>query len=116
MLCTCVSNAIHFFPTGVDKVRHDLCIVQYYFEDESHEIHPRSHGNSKEMKPYVCSKNTEWWEGYTKESLQNCSGVIGAQSIGSIPKSRSQVHYLQSKKAQTSSSVDPLFSMMLQCK
>ena len=44
-----------------------------------------------------------------------CGGVLGADSVGSIPKSRSLVRYHQSKKKQISAS-DPLFVVMLQCK
>ena len=49
------------------------------------------------------------------ESLLTCGGVLGADSVGSIPKSRSQVRYHQSKNKQISAS-DPLFTVMMQCK
>ena len=80
--------------------------MQYFFEGEPHEIHPRSHGNSKTVKPYVRSKKvfhnklTQSGGKATPkqaltESLQSCGGVLGTQSVGSIPKSRNQVRYHQ---------------------
>ena len=115
--------------TDVDKVRHELCLVQYYFEGKPHEIHSRSHGNSKTVKPYARSKKSlhdklkqsggkATPKQAMNESLEDCGGILGVQSIGSLPKNRSQVRYHQSKKAQTSLSNnhDPLFTVMLQCK
>ena len=103
-----------------------LCLVQYYFDGEPHVIHPRSHRNSKTGKPYARSKKSlqdklKQSSGKATpkqaltESLLTCGGVLGAHSVGSIPKSRSQVRYHQSKNKETSSS-DPLFTVMLQCK
>ena len=100
--------------------------MQYYFDGEPHVIHPRSHRNSKTGKPYARSKKSlqdklKQSSGKATpkqaltESLLTCGGVLGAHSVGSIPKSRSQVRYHQSKNKQTSSS-DPLFTVMLQCK
>ena len=117
------------YSTDVDKVRHELCLVQYYFEGKPHEIHSRSHGNSKTVKPYARSKKSlhdklkqsggkATPKQAMNESLEDCGGILGVQSIGSLPKNRSQVRYHQSKKAQTSLSNnhDPLFTVMLQCK
>ena len=50
------------------------------------------------------------------DSLQKCGGLLGARSVGCLPKSRSQVRYHQLKSKQKSSASDPLFSVMLQCK
>ena len=50
------------------------------------------------------------------DSLQKCGGLLGARSVGCLPKSRSQVRYHQSKSKQKLSASDPLFSVMLQCK
>ena len=50
-------------------------------------------------------------------TLEHCGGVLEARSAGSIPKSRSQVRYHQSRnKKEKDSGNDALFSVMLQCK
>ena len=45
--------------SDAEKVRHPLCLVQYFFDKETpHKIYPRSHGNSKLNKPYArCTKS-----------------------------------------------------------
>ena len=43
------------FSTDSNKVHHDLCLVQYHFDGEPHEVHSRSHGNSKVTRPYARS-------------------------------------------------------------
>ena len=100
-----------FLSTGVDKIRHDLCLVQYYFDGEPHVINPRPHGNSKTVKPYAWSKKSlhdklKQSSGKATpkqaltESLLTCGGVLGADSVGSIPKSRSQVSLRKNKFQQ----------------
>lgn len=37
------------------KIRHNLCLVQYHFDGEVHEVNSRSHGNSKVERPYARS-------------------------------------------------------------
>ena len=75
-----------------------LCLQGLIKLDMTCVLHPRSHGNCKTTKPYVRSKKSlqdRLKESSGKatpkqalvESLQNCGGVLGAQSIGSIPKS-----------------------------
>ena len=48
--------------------------------------------------------------------MKDCGGVLEARSLGSIPKSRSQVHYHQAKNKEKPSESDSLFTVMLQCK
>ena len=109
-------------------MRHPLCLVQYFFDKETpHKIHPRSHGNSKSNKPYArCTKSLQNklkdTAGKTtpKQTLSNClkdcGGVLKARSLGSIPKSCSQVRYHQAKNKEKPSESDSLFTVMLQCK
>lgn len=109
-------------------MRHPLCLVQYFFDKETpHKIHPRSHGNSKSNKPYArCTKSLhnklKDTAGKTtpKQTLSNClkdcGGVLEARSLGSIPKSHSQVRYHQAKNKEKPSESDSLFTVMLQCK
>ena len=125
-MLTCYS--CFYLLTDAEKVRHPLCLVQYYFDGTPHSIHPRAHGNSKTAKPYVRSMKSvhnKLRETAGKASpkqalvncLEDCGGVREAHSGGSIPKSRSQVRYHQSKnKEKSSSQSDSLFSVMLQCK
>ena len=101
--------------------------MQYYFDGKPHEIHSKPHGNSKTERPY--SRTMKSVHNTLKQSagnatpkqaladsLQKCGGLLGARSVGCLPKSRSQVRYHQSKNKQKSSASDPLFSVMLQCK
>ena len=48
--------------------------------------------------------------------LKDCGGVLEARSLGSIPKSHSQVRYHQAKNKEKPSESDSLFTVMLQCK
>ena len=48
--------------------------------------------------------------------LEQSGGVLKARSAGSIPKSRSQVHYHQLQNKPKSAKNDALFSVMIQCK
>ena len=106
-------------------MRHNLCLVQYHFGGEPHEVHPRSHGNSKVGRPYARSMKSllqklkeSCGKASPKDALTNVleqsGGLLYERSAGSIPKSRSQVRYHQSKGKQPMTS--PLFSVMLQCK
>jgi len=115
----------HNFYSDSDKVRHHLCLVQYYFDKKPHKIHPKPHGNSKTERPY--SRTMKSVHNTLKQSandtpkqalsnsLQKCGGLLGARSVGCLPKSRSQVRYHQSKNKQPSGT-DQLFTVMLQCK
>ena len=113
--------------SDAEKVRHPFCLVQYYFDGIPHEVHPRSHGNSKSDRPYarsmksVHNKLRQTAGKVTPKqaltnSLQNCGGICEARSLGSIPKGRSQVRYHQAKNKDKSSTNDSLFSVMIQCK
>ena len=51
-----------------NKVRHNLCLVQYRFDGEPHELHPRPHGNSKVKRPYTRSMKS------LQEKLKQSSG------------------------------------------
>ena len=118
-----------FFPDA-EKVRHQLCLVQYVFDKKNqHKIHLRSHGNSKSDKRYAhCMKSLHnklrdsAGKATPKQALSNClkdcGGVREARSLGSIPKSRSQIQYHQgkSKEKNSESESDSLFTVMLQCK
>ena len=113
--------------SDAEKVRHPLCLVQYYFDGTPHELHPRSHGNSKSDRPYAWSMKSihnklrqTAGKMTPKQALTKClqesGGVNQARSLGNIPKSRSQVRYHQAKSKDKSSGNDSLFSVMIQCK
>ena len=113
--------------SDAEKVRHPLCLVQYYFDGTPHELHPRSHGNSKSDRPYARSMKSihnklrqTAGKMTPKQALTKClqesGGVSQACSLGNIPKSRSQVRYHQAKSKDKSSGNDSLFSVMIQCK
>lgn len=114
-------------PIDAEKVRHNLCLVCYGFENEVHPVQPRPHGNSKGKQPYTRTQRS------TIEKMKSCSslsvkdtmtsvidevgGLVNARSVGSIPKSREQVSYYKSKgKTNTGKSEDVLYNVMLQCK
>ena len=91
---------LHKFYSDADKVRHHLCLMQYYFDKNPHKIHPKPHGNSKTDGPYSCtmksihnalkqSVNATPKQAFS-DSLQKCGGLLGARSVGCLPKSRSQ--------------------------
>ena len=119
---------IYFYSfTDAEKVRHPLCLVQYYFDGTPHELHARSHGNSKSDRPYARSMKSVHNQlrqtagkvtpkQALTNSLQDCGGVSEARSLGSIPKSRSQVRYHQAKNKDKAFGSDSLFSVMIQCK
>ena len=119
---------IYFYSfTDAEKVRHPLCLVQYYFDGTPHKLHARSHGNSKSDRPYARSMKSVHIQlrqtagkvtpkQALTNSLQDCGGVSEARSLGSIPKSRSQVRYHQAKNKDKCSGSDSLFSVMIQCK
>jgi len=120
----------YLFLVDSSKVRHDLCLVQYRFDGEPHEVHPRPHGNSKVERPYARSMKS--LQGKLKQTggkatpkealmttLEQSGGLLEARSAGCIPKSRSQVRYHQSQNkpmSQVGSRSDALYSVMLQCK
>ena len=51
----CNVNVFLYCVTDANKVRYDLCLVQYHFLGEPHELHIRPHGNSKVGRPYAQS-------------------------------------------------------------
>ena len=120
----------YLFLVDSSKVRHDLCLVQYRFDGEPHEVHPRPHGNSKVERSYARSMKS--LQGKLKQTggkatpkealmttLEQSGGLLEARSAGCIPKSRSQVRYHQSQNkpmSQVGSRSDALYSVMLQCK
>lgn len=121
------------YPTHIDveKVRSSCCLVCYGFENETHPVLPRPHGNSKGKQPYTRTQRS------TIEKIKQCSsmstkdvittvtedvgGLVNARSMGSLPKSREQVSYYKHRGENTSSSgrnksEDVLYNVMLQCK
>jgi len=51
------------------------------------------------------------------DSLQKCGGLLGARSVGCLPKNRSQVRYSTiNQKNKQPPGTDPLFTVMLQSK
>ena len=101
--------------------------MQYYFDkNKPHEIQSKPHGNSKTEQPYYRtmksvhntlqqSAGNATPKQALANSLQKCGRLLGARSVGCLPKSRSQVRYHQSKN-KTPSTSDSLFNVMLQCK
>lgn len=114
---------MNFFFADSNKVRRPLCVIQYYFDGEPHQIHPKSHGNSKVIRPYARSMKSLHEKlkesgGKTTpkdamtEALEHSGGLVKARCAGSIPNSRSQVHYHQ-VKSQMKDKNDALLSVML---
>ena len=100
--------------------------MQYYFDKTPpHKILSKAHGNSKTERPYcrtMKSVHNTLKQSVSAtpkqalaDSLHKCGGLLGARSVGCLPKSRSQVRYHQSKNKQQSGT-DSLFTVMLQCK
>lgn len=84
--------------SDTEKVRHPLCLVQYYFDGTPHELHPRPHGNSKSDRLYTHSMKSvhnklrqtagkATPKQALTDSLQDCGGACEAHSLGSIPES-----------------------------
>ena len=124
------TNCFCIFSIDSDKVKHYLCLVQYRFEGQPHELQPRPHGNSKVKRPYARSMKSlqeklkqSSGKATPKEAmasiLEQSGGVRKARSAGSIPKSRSQVRYHQQQnkpKSDVNARSDALFNVMIQCK
>ena len=112
--------------SDANKVRRPLCVIQYYFDGEQHQLDLKSHGNSKVIKPYARSMKSLHEKlkksgGKTTpkdamtEALEQAGGLINARCAGSIPNSRHQVRYHQLKSREKDKG-DALLSVMLQCK
>ena len=108
------------------RIRHNLCLVCYGFDDTPHPITPRPHGNSKGKQAYVrtlkstkdkmSGSSSNSLKGTMTEVIDDVGGIINTRSAGALPRNSQQVAYYKSKQKLTDHNADVLYNVMLQCK
>ena len=117
-----------------DKIPKSHCLVQYWFNSgREHKVIIKPHGNSKQKQPY-CRTNPSTMAMIKQESKNGgpkdtvCKvynkqgGMMGAKSLGELPRNRAQVANMRRSNDTTASLCskkslrDPLFMVMEQCK
>ena len=131
-MAICCNNFILCYTGSIDNSR---CIVQYWFESgKEHKIPVKPHGNSKLRKQPFCRTHPSTMA-LIKKKAKNCApkeavsavynkqgGIMGATSIGELPRNRQQISNVRSKIGTNSSICsakglrDPLFMVMEQSK
>jgi hypothetical protein len=96
---------------------HNVCILQYIHPTEAR-IHSKNYIRTKQSvlqkirNEATGSKPTETFD----KIYEECGGIMGVQSLGSLPKNKKQVSNLKSAIKSTCDVNDPLFTLMEQCK
>ena len=90
------------------RIRHNLCLVCYGFDNTPHPINPRPHGNSKGKQSYVrtlkstkekmSNSGSDSLKGSMTEVIDDIGGIINARSLGALPRNSQQVAYYKSKE------------------
>ena len=107
-------------------VRHNLCLVRYYFDGEPHPINPRPHGNYKTGVKHVrtmksaaekmSSSSSSSLKDTVVEVIFGARGMLNSRCAGALPKSQQQVSYYKRGQKETGHNFDVLYNVMLQFK
>ena len=113
------------FTADFEEKPFHLCILQYSSLAEVSNVGMRPHKNAKDGSwlPYVRTKKSVLVqiENEAKASkpmhafdkvYEDCGGVVGAESCGSIPRNKKQVSNVKQSINQEPRDADPLFAVI----
>ena len=118
------SSCVSIFAGG-NSERHKYAMLQYMYSGPEIDIQIKPHGNSKSSKPFFRTSSTTQMKikevastHKPKKALamltKEQGGEIMASGASVLPRDRRQISY--SRQKTNAKDVDPLFSIMLECK